>query len=139
MLTYEQKLWQRRKQALEFARTEHLVGLPIWRNLCQRFVRIGLGAGPGEPTARAAWLHLPEADRHGVGGKHPPAGVPVYFRLPTPFGHAALSAGKGLVWSTDILRAGQVDKVSIAYLERRWNATYLGWAESINGRRVWPS
>jgi hypothetical protein len=134
-----EECWARRKQALDFARSQHLDGADIWANLCQKFVRISLGAGPGEPSAHAAWVHLPEADRHGVGGKHPPAGVPVYFRLHTPFWHAALSAGKGLIWSTDILRRGHVDKVTIGYLERRWHADYLGWAESINGRRVWPA
>jgi hypothetical protein len=133
-----EELWARRKHALEYAHDQHLHGSPIWAGLCQKAVRIALGAGPGAASARLAWLDLPDEDRHGVGGKHPPAGVPAYFRLDTPYWHVALSAGKGLIWSTDILRRGHWDKVSIPYLERRWHAHYLGWAESINGRRVWP-
>lgn len=139
MPTRDDQLWHRRLHALEFAREEHLHGDAVWRNWCQRFVRVALGADVGAPTARTAWLHLPPEDRHGVGGKHPPAGVPVYFRLNNLSWHAALSAGKGVIWSTDILRAGHVDKVTIPYLERRWGAVYLGWAESVNGRRVWPA
>lgn len=133
------ELWHRRRHALDFAHDQHVNGSAAWHNLCQKFVRTACGAGPGEPSARAAWVHLPSGDRHGIGGKHPPAGVPVYFRLNTPFWHAALSAGKGYIWSTDILRRGHLDKVSIGYLEHRWNAHYLGWAETINDRRVWPA
>jgi hypothetical protein len=132
-------LWARRKAALEFALHEHVQPSRDWTNDCQMGVRMALGAAGGIGSARLSWLALPAADRHGVGGKHPPAGVPVWFRLNTPFWHVALSAGKGLVWSTDILRHGRWDKVSIPYLERRWNADYLGWGESINGRRVWPA
>lgn len=138
-MTSDAELWQRRHHALEFALHEDQHGAASWHNLCQKFVRTACGAGPGQPSAKAAWLHLPHEDKHGVGGKHPPAGVPVYFKLDTPYWHAALSVGKGFIRSTDILRRGHVDKVSITYLENRWNADYLGWAESINGRRVWPA
>lgn len=135
----DHELSVRRQQAVHFAREQHLSGGAVWHNLCQKFVRTACGADPGAPSARSAWVHLPGGDKHGVGGKHPPAGVPVYFWLNTPFWHAALSAGKGYIWSTDILRRGHVDKVSIPYLEHRWNARYLGWAESVNQRRMWPS
>lgn len=138
-MTSDEELSHRRQHANAFAREQHLHGGADWHNLCQKFVRTACGAGPGQPSAKAAWLHLPHEDKHGVGGKHPPLGVPVYFRLNTPFWHAALSAGKGYIWSTDILRRGHVDKVSIPYLEQRWHAEYLGWAEQINGRRVWPA
>lgn len=134
-------LWARRKAGLEFAHREHVDPSRWWENDCQMFSRMALGAPGGLifDTAKKAFLQIPHADRHPVGGKHPPAGVPVYFRLPNPFWHAAISAGKGLIWSTDITRRGRIDKVSIGYLERRWGADYLGWTESINRRRVWPA
>lgn len=133
------ELWARRKAALEFALREHHAPTRWWENDCQMAVRMALGAQGGIASARLAYLALPAEDRHGAGGKHPPAGVPAWFRLNTPYWHVALSAGRGLIWSTDILRTGRWDKVSIPYLERRWNAHYLGWSESINGRRVWPA
>lgn len=134
------ELWARRKAALEFALREHRDPSRWWENDCQMFARTALGAPGGEifDTARKALGQIPPADLHPVGGKHPPAGVPAYFRTHTPFWHVAISAGKGLIWSTDILRRGRIDKVSIPYLEDRWGATYIHWTESINGRRVWP-
>jgi hypothetical protein len=129
----------RRRGALVYARLQHKQGGPVWHNLCQKFVRTALGAGPGSPSAKAAWQSLPQKRRRDTHTptRKPPAGVPVYFRMNTPYWHAALSAGRGYIWSTDILRPGRVDKVSIRYLERRWNAEYVGWATHINGRRVW--
>lgn len=139
VLTREE-LWHRRKSALEFALREHLDPSRDWENDCQMFVRMALGAPGGVEfaTARLAFLAIPLEDRHPVGGKHPPAGVPGYFRTRTRNWHVGLSAGKGEIWSTDILRRGHIDKVTIPYIERRWGAVYIGWPESINGRRVWP-
>lgn len=131
------QLRARRKQALRYARDQHKNGPSIWHNLCQKFARTALGAPGGAASARLAWLGLTDRQRRGENNRTPPAGVPVYFKLNTPYWHAAISAGKGYVWSTDIVRIGQVDKVSISYLERRWNAEYLGWATHINGHRVW--
>lgn len=129
----------RRLAALAFARTQHLTGAGGWRNLCQKFVRTALGAGPGAPSAKAAWQGLEGSGQRRKWNPQapPPAGVPVYFRLNTPYWHAALSAGGGNIWSTDIKRAGHVDKVSIRYLEQRWNADCVGWTTTINGVRVW--
>lgn len=132
-----EELWARRKHGIEWVADQHRYGSPIWAGLCQKGVRIALGAEPGAPTAWAAWQDCPEEDRHPVGGKHPPAGVPAYYRVGA-WGHVGLSAGHGLIWSTDILRRGLWDKVSIPYIERRWGATYVGWTDTINGRRVWP-
>lgn len=131
------ELRERRRRAIQAARYEHEHGEPVWRNLCQKFTRSMLGAPGGAPSARVAWRELPASRRRDVGNRMPPAGVPVYFQMDTPYWHAALSAGRGFIWSTDIIRRGQVDKVSITYLERRWNATYVGWATEINGVRVW--
>lgn len=132
-----EKLRKRRLRAVRRARREHQRGAPVWRNLCQKFVRTMIGAPGGAASAREAWLAYPDEQNRGPGNRRPPIGVPVYFRLDTPYWHAALSAGKGYIWSTDIIRKGRVDKVSIAYLEHRWNAEYLGWATHSNGVRVW--
>lgn len=128
-----------RMRAVSYALDQHRHGPGVWRNLCQKFTRTALEAGPGAPSARAAWQSLEgTGKRRRWNPEHPPPmGVPVYFRLNTPFWHVALSAGKGYVWSTDILRPGHVDKVSIAYLERRWHAECLGWTTAINGKDVW--
>lgn len=117
-------------------RNESKHGSPIWAGLCQKVTRTALGVGPGFASAILAWQGSDKDDRRY--GKRPPAGVPVYWDIGV-FGHAAISAGNGNVWSTDIKRRGHIDKVSIDYLSNRWNAKYLGWTETINGERVYPN
>lgn len=127
---------ERRLEAVRFARNEVLHGAPIWFELCQKFTRTASGDEVGgAKTAIAAWRGLDRAAQHS--GPRPPFGVPVYWAIGKS-GHAAVSAGKGYVYSTDIKRRGHVDKVSIDYICRHWGAHYLGWAETINGRRMWP-
>lgn len=104
-----------------------------WRGFCLRFVRTCLGVPAKQASAKAAWDAVAPADRHH--DDTPPPGVPVFWAVGR-FGHVALSAGGGRVWSTDILRSGQVDLVSIATITRAWDADYLGWAETLNGVRV---
>jgi len=131
------RLRKRRLAIVRRARRESLTGNAIWRSLCQKFVRTMCGAPGGAASARNAWQSYPPRQTREPGNRRPPMGVPVYFRLNTPYWHAAISAGAGYIWSTDIVRWGRVDKVSIDYLERRWNAEYLGWATHSNGVRVW--
>ena len=131
------RLRKKRLAVVRRAREESLNGEPSWRNLCQKFVRTMCGAPGGAASAKIAWQSYPDHQTRGPGNRRPPMGVPVYFRLDTPYWHAAISAGKGYIWSTDITRWGRVDKVSIDYLERRWNAEYLGWATHSNGVRLW--
>lgn len=42
-------------------------------------------------------------------------------------GHAAFVVERGLIWSTDILRTGKVDKVHYSRINTDWNLPYLGW------------
>lgn len=125
--------------AARWARNQSMHGEAIWHNLCQKGTRTALGAPGGAVSAKAAWQSLKgTGKRRRWDPEHPPpVGVPVYFRLDTPYWHAAISAGNGDIWSTDILRRGRYDKVSIGYLERRWHAKCLGWTTEINGKRVW--
>jgi hypothetical protein len=125
--------------AVAFALKEHKAPSRFWRSakghgLCLQFARTALDVPAKYGSAVIAWSHVARADRHG--GVHPPPGVPVFWRIGA-FGHVAVSAGGGYVWSTDILHRGRVDKVRISYLTARWGATYLGWAETLNDRRVY--
>lgn len=124
--------------AVAFALKEHKTPSRVWvsekgNGVCLEFTRTCLGVGPRFGSAIIAWSHVPKDERHG--GANPPPGVPVFWQIGA-FGHVAISAGGGYVWSTDILRKGQVDKVRIGFITQHWNATYLGWAESVNGVRV---
>lgn len=128
-----------RLRAVRWCREQSLHGGAVWRNLCQKGARTALGAPGGSPSAKAAWESLAGTGkrRHYNPEHPPPLGVPVYFKMNTPYWHVAISAGGGAIWSTDILRAGRYDKVTIAYLERRWHARCIGWTTAINGKEVW--
>jgi hypothetical protein len=106
----------------------------LWRGLCLQFTRTMLGVPSRDPSAIAAWKAVPKDQRHP--NSVPPPGVPVFWQGGT-YGHVALSAGDGYVLSTDIRRAGKVDKVKIELIGQRWGYKLLGWTESLNGRRVW--
>lgn len=106
-----------------------------WFGLCQMFTRMAFGAPGGAKTAALAWAN--NGGQH-PGDLNPPPAVPVYWTGGSSgAGHAAVSAGGGNIWSTDIKRHGKVDLVSIAYLNSHWGLPYAGWTEKINGVKVY--
>lgn len=123
-----------RDLAVAWATAQILAPSKNWRGLCQQFTRLALGVGGGFPSAIAAWRGVAKRDRNP--SRTPPAGVPVYWKG-GKYGHAALSAGDGYVYSTDIKRRGKVDRVPLAWIEQRWHYEYLGWARTCNGVRVY--
>lgn len=102
-----------------------------WLDWCMRAVRTALRVPQGAGTAAAAYAAT--KFRHAMGT--PPAGVPVWWGGGA--GHVALSAGGGQVWSTDILRKGQIDLVPLSEITSKWGKPYEGWTEDINGVRVY--
>lgn len=101
-----------------------------WRGLCLGFVRTCWGIdASGIPDADAAWARA----RRRVGSGTPPKGAPVYWAIGR-YGHIALSAGGGRVFSTDIRRRGKVDLVPIGEIARAWGAAaYRGWSHDYCG------
>jgi hypothetical protein len=69
------------------------------------------------------------------GDRHPPPAVPVYFLSASVYDHVAFNvdAGSEVVstWSDDINHYDGLEAMERAY------GPYLGWAEDINGVRVW--
>lgn len=105
-----------------------------WTNLCLAFVRTVWGIEPtGIPHANAAWERSEK--RHG--DMRPAKGSPVYWRVGR-YGHVALSAGGGAVFTTDFKRTGKVDVVPIGDITRGWNADYRGWTEDYCGNQDLP-
>jgi hypothetical protein len=109
-------------------------GDPAWRGLCLKRARTLLGVPAKYPSAIVAWRHVKKADRHT--SSTPPPGVPVFWSI-GKYGHVAVSDGDGKCFSTDIKRRGRLDLVPISLIGARWGATYLGWAETLNGVRVY--
>ena len=112
-------------------------GDAVWRNLCLKRVRTLLGVPAKYPSAIVAWNHVKPEDRH---TSPAPAGVPEFFAI-GKYGHVVVSDGvhDGEAWcfSTDIKRRGRLDRVRTALITERWGAKRLGWAETLNGVRVY--
>lgn len=107
-----------------------------WRGLCLSFVRQSFGVEARIPTAGQSW----DASRHKHvvrSGAQIPAHVPVHFEMPTVADHVALSIGGGLCLSSDAVRTGKVDVISIDRLARKWGVSRIGWTEDMNGVRIW--
>lgn len=83
-------------------------------------------------TARAAWSHIQPARRHAH--TVPPPGSPCFFQTGNAAWHVTLADwDPWWVWSTDILRAGRVDRVPKSKIQRDWAAAWLGWTDTLNG------
>lgn len=120
--------------AVAWAMEQVKQGTGGYEGLCLRFTRHCHNVPARDASAKVAWSRTPIAERHG--GKQPPPGVPVYWKI-GEYDHVAESAGGGWCVSTDILRRGKADRVRISLITERWGAQYLGWTETINGVRVY--
>lgn len=99
---------------------------------CLRTCRIILGVPALAPTAKAAYELLDSADI--FAHITPPPGVPCFFRTPNAAWHVTISdVTPWFVWSTDIKRKGQFDRVPKSLIQRAWNAEWLGFARELNG------
>jgi TP901 family phage tail tape measure protein len=120
-------------KAIQWAQAR--IGDEGWYALCQKFVRMALGAGPGFPSAITAWQGA--RYKHGISNPNQvPAGVPVYWSG-GKYGHVALSTGGGRLISTDFPKRGYIGTGTIAGLTNAWNRPLLGWTEDINGKRIY--
>jgi hypothetical protein len=104
------------EQAKEFAQHQHRSGSTSWHNLCQLFSRQCVGAAPFGASARDAFNATSPSARHT--SSPPPAGAIAYY---------GFAVNGGFVWSYDILRTGQIDRVRWDVFVSRWRLPYRGW------------
>lgn len=109
-----------------------------WFRMCLQFVRSALGLPGGIANAGLAWDRATRKHRTSNPADIP-AGVPVFWELPSVEDHVALSIGGGLCISTDARRRGAADVVAIDSITRGWNAQLLGWTEDLNGVLIWTA
>ena len=122
------------QKALTWAESERKKASQDWSGLCQKFSRSCWDINPNYGSAIIAWnAQKPEHQHH---DRTPPAGALVYF-AGGQYGHATFSKGGGKIYSTDILRKGKVDLVSISTIEKKWGLRYLGWTDT-QGKIVLP-
>lgn len=128
-----------RTQALAYLRERFEHGPDVGTGWCLREVRKAYGIAALHPDASTAWR---KAAR-----KHPttdlasiPPGVPVFWTGGAGgFGHVAVKAGgRGHdVWTTDFVRRGRFDRVDGRKIGPTWGLKLEGWAEDLNGVRVY--
>lgn len=124
------------KLAQSWARDQIARPSQDWTRLCLRFVREAFGLPAVFPDAGQAWdnakVKHPTTDADSI-----PAGVPVFWELPSVADHVAFAIGGGLCISTDAKRRGKPDVVTIDSITTSWGATLLGWTEDLNGFTVY--
>jgi hypothetical protein len=113
-------------QAKEFAQQQHRSGSGSWHNLCQLFSRQCVGASPFGASARDAFNATDVKARHTT-TPPPPGSIAYYGFHDHGAGHAVFAVNGGFVWSNDILRRGQIDRVRWDVFVSRWRLPYRGW------------
>lgn len=127
------------REALQAARDQSAHGPRFGVDECKQRVR-ELYAVPsdGARSAAEAWArcrfkHTPTTPLADI-----PKGALVWWLGGSSgYGHVALYAGAGQVWSTDITRDGYFDLVPLSRISQEWpSLTLVGWSEDIDGVRV---
>lgn len=115
------------EQALAFAKQAAASGDSGWYRRCLAFVAQSYGLASGSPTATAAYQLSKSQGRINT-NMSPNTGAVVYWNTGAA-GHAALYAGNGMVYSTDIGGKGRISLVPIGDISKKWGAPYLGWSD----------
>lgn len=106
-----------------------------WLGMCQKFVRTAFDVGGGFGSAIAQWNGAKK--KHGQTDLSKiPLYVPIFWKG-GKHGHVAIYIGNGMCISTDGKRNGWPDIVTVKSLSRKWNYTFLGWTEDLNGTQVY--
>lgn len=88
-------------------------------------------------SAHAAWTQAAHKHRLSDPGRAP-KGAPVFWSGGTHgYGHVAVSAGDGRIWSTDIERLGYFDLVPASAPATQWGLVPLGWTNDLDGVLVY--
>lgn len=100
---------------------------------CQKYVRLQCWELPSlygsaiEAWNGARWKH--------PGDRTPPLGAPCFYKG-GQYGHVVIWTDGGPIRSTDCPSSGRVSETDLAWPEREWGQTYLGWTEDLNGVRL---
>jgi hypothetical protein len=100
-----------------------------WYNSCQMFSRQCVGASSFGISAREAFNHIDAEHRHTT-SPPPPGSIAYYGRADSGSGHAVFVVEGGKVWSNDIVRHGQIDRVDWDIFIPRWHLAYRGWIDA---------
>jgi hypothetical protein len=117
------------EQAKAFAIAQHQNPSRSWYNCCQIFARQCVGAPSFGASARLAFNGIASGDKHDS-FPPPPGSIAYYGFSDHGSGHAVFVVEGGQVWSNDIIRHGQIDRVRWDVFHGRWGLPYRGWIDS---------
>ncbi|KQZ90633.1 hypothetical protein ASD62_16420 [Phycicoccus sp. Root563] len=101
---------------------------PAYTNMCDHIAGLEYGwAHSGSTTAYVHWTQIPSTRRY-PGDRTVPAGGLAFFSNGGA-GHVMISIGGGTFVSNDIHGNGTLTNTTIAEIENKWGAHYLGWAQ----------
>lgn len=121
------------EQAIAAARSQSENGPRFDTGLCLQRVRLCYGVAAKYPDAATAWKYAVHKHTNSLSMR----GALVFWTGGSKdFGHIAIATGDGYCWSTDAKRPGYFDRVPIDSIAEKWDMTYVGWTEDVNGVRV---
>lgn len=118
------------------ARAAHYLGQPHNHEECQAYAEESL-LGHGGVYDSAKQYYNWASGKNWIKTSAPPAGVPVFYagNAKNGYGHVAISAGGGYVYSTD----ADGNKVGKVRYDKLWGGTgsgqYLGWTGAVQKTR----
>lgn len=122
---------QRVSDVLAYCQSETRHPSRDWRGLCQSFARTSWSLAPFGTSAKIAFHSIPANHRHRSKPSEVPAGAICYDDALGKYGHAWISAGHGLGYSTDYLRRGKIDLVPLGLPHWRGNrAGFVDWVDA---------
>ncbi|MEV6332249.1 peptidase M23 [Streptomyces sp. NPDC051909] len=114
--------------AITWAKTQAPNTGQQWYRLCLAFVARTYGwSYSGVNYAIDHYKEMPPSMKHDK-DRNPPPGALMYWDTGQRAGHVAVYLGNGEIASNDIRRPGYIDVVPATDIEKKWGATYLGWA-----------
>jgi peptidoglycan hydrolase-like protein with peptidoglycan-binding domain len=96
-----------------------------YRNHCVGFQRRAWGIDSLGASAKYAWSRVPESERHHTDPKDCPKGALCYGLFNSTYGHAWISAGGGVGYSTDYCGTGTVGRAPVNL--PRWTGDSKVW------------
>jgi hypothetical protein len=115
------------------SRAQHLAhGDNQFSEYCDQYVENAITGHGGIYDTAKQWQDQARSKGWLNSTKQAPAGVPVFFNTSNPDRHVAISAGNGMIWSTDA-QGTRIGKVP----QSRFGG-YAGWTSAVGGRHGYP-
>ncbi|WP_371590924.1 transglycosylase SLT domain-containing protein [Streptomyces sp. NBC_00470] len=118
--------------AVNFMKKQDASNAGGWGHYCLKSVDDAWQSSGRSGTAKQAAAMVKKKHKGGT----PPVGAPVYWPGLSQWGHIALSAGGGKIYTTDYPTYGQIGLTSIKNLSKQWGDSNWFWSEDLEGSKL---